>query len=163
MRLLTDAYSFNSIRLHTSPQRGPTPGRSSRGVRKHLSGPAPIWVVFHKVRSCPRPRTRWAAYCGFPAGALRRPSVGPVLLHRHPQWALSWPTALCGSPAPGGRESARLFAIGVILDPLLVGSFSHFSQQVLGKRAQRGGSKVVKCSGPVRPVRPVLFLLEVSL
>ena len=74
-----------------------------------------------------------------------------------------WPTALCWSPVPGGRESVRLFAIGVIFDPLLVGSFSNFSQQVLSKRAKRGGSKVAKWGGPERPERTELFLLEVSL
>ena len=36
----------------------------------------------------------------------------------------SSPLWLCVSSAPGGRQSARVFAIGVILDPILVGSFS---------------------------------------
>ena len=36
----------------------------------------------------------------------------------------SSPLWLCVSSVPGGRQSARVFAIGVILDPILVGSFS---------------------------------------
>ena len=78
----------------------------------------------------------------------------------------SSPLWLCVSSVPGGRQSARVFAIGVILDPLLVASFYHFWQQALGERAKRvvqKWSNVAPKVGPGRPGRPGLFLLEVSL
>ena len=60
----------------------------------------------------------------------------------------------------GGGQSARVFGIGVILDPILVVGFWPSLHTVLRKVLKRGWQKVLKRAGPGRPVRPGLFLLE---
>ena len=50
--VLTTQYALNTTQYDSRKQ---TPGRTSRGVKKHLSHPAPIWVLFHDLR-CSRPQ-----------------------------------------------------------------------------------------------------------
>ena len=62
----------------------------------------------------------------------------------------------------GGGQSARVFAIGVILDPKRVIVFLPSLHTVLRKVPKMGWQKGAKRAGPERPERPELFLLEVS-
>ena len=61
----------------------------------------------------------------------------------------------------GDGQSARLFAIGVILDPQRVVVFWPSLHTVLRKVPKRGSQKGAKRAGPERPERPECFLLEV--
>ena len=64
----------------------------------------------------------------------------------------------------GGGQSVRVFGIWLSLDPILVFVFCSFVHTVLRKVLKRGCQKVAKVAqraGPVRPVRPDYFFLEV--
>ena len=74
------AYWFHSLRLTTTPHLRQTPGRMSRGVKKHLSGPAPIGVLFHKVRSCPRPHFFFLAAANTKLAASSASNLEPLRL-----------------------------------------------------------------------------------
>ena len=66
----------------------------------------------------------------------------------------------------GGGESARVFGMSLILEPILVVVFCSSVHTVLRNVLKRGCQKVAKVTpkvGPGRPGRPGLFLLEVSL
>ena len=86
-----------------------TPRRSSQGVRKHLSDPARISLLFPDVRLSP-PVSHLRLHAA-PASCVPEP-----LVH---SWTVCLPHA-CGR---WGGQNARLFAKWVILDLTLVGGF----------------------------------------
>ena len=64
----------------------------------------------------------------------------------------------------GDGESARVFGMSLILEPILVVVFCSSVHTVLRNVLKRGCQKVAKVApkvGPGRPGRPGLFLLEV--
>ena len=95
MRLHTEAYLFHSSTHYDSIRRlkgdrrpvgrRRVSGSNCRGLLpfRSSSTKSAARILCPTVRSSPRPRKKWATYCGLPAGALRTPSLGPVLLHRH--------------------------------------------------------------------------------
>ena len=135
LRLVAEAWSMERcLHLHTHTHLEPRctfrsfHGRSFSHAALHHAGPG----------DGGRPRRSGRAASRAPRRLRGRHGRALLSLAGHTQ---GWPTALSGSPLPGGRESARVFAIGFILDPLLVASFYHFWQQALGERAKRGVQK----------------------
>ena len=140
---------------------GQTPRRSSQGVKKQVSEPAPISLLSADVRLSPP--VSWGRLSRLRRPLLSRsfcaswssPLLCSLLLlvsHGRSQFSTVCLSSAC---VQGGGQTARLFAIGTRLEVDLVGAFWSTLTTVSGKASKRTFHKWSKGGRAVAAVAAV--------